>query len=66
MKSDKLNKPVTYIKGVGPLKGDLLQKEFNIFTVYDLLFNFPFRYVDSLLKFIEIQYNVWFWKGLSS
>ncbi|MDB4438788.1 ATP-dependent DNA helicase RecG [bacterium] len=47
MKSDKLNKPVTYIKGVGPLKADLLQKEFNIFTVYDLLFNFPFRYVDK-------------------
>ena len=47
MTSDKLNKSVTYLKGVGPLKAEILQQEFNIFTVYDLLFEFPFRYVDK-------------------
>ncbi|MBT8233649.1 MAG: ATP-dependent DNA helicase RecG [Saprospiraceae bacterium] len=47
MNSDKLNKSVAYLKGIGPLKADLLQKEFSIFTAYDLLFHFPFRYVDK-------------------
>ncbi len=42
-----LNTPVTYLKGVGPKKAELLQKEFGIATYGDLLFHFPFRYVDK-------------------
>ena len=41
-----LDSPVEYIKGVGPARAELFQKELKIFTLGDLLFNFPFRYVD--------------------
>ncbi|MDX2002636.1 MAG: ATP-dependent DNA helicase RecG [Chitinophagales bacterium] len=41
-----LEKPVEYLKGVGPQRADLLKKELQIFTYKDLLFHFPFRYVD--------------------
>ena len=39
--------PVTYLKGVGPHKAELLAKEFGIRTYDDLLVHFPFRYVDK-------------------
>lgn len=41
-----LDSPVEYIKGVGPARAELFQKELKIFTLGDLLFNFPFRYID--------------------
>ncbi len=41
-----LANPVEYLKGVGPLRADLLKKELGIFTFGDLLFHFPFRHVD--------------------
>lgn len=37
---------ITMLKGVGPAKAQLLQRELNIFTVADLLMHFPFRYLD--------------------
>jgi ATP-dependent DNA helicase RecG len=37
---------VAYLKGVGPAKAELLAKELSIFTVGDLLYQYPFRYVD--------------------
>lgn len=45
--SNILDSPIEYLKGVGPLRGDLLKKELGIFTFQDLLFHFPFRYVDK-------------------
>lgn len=42
-----LETPITYLKGVGPHRAELLQKEFNICTYADLLYHFPFRYVDK-------------------
>lgn len=57
-----LDRPIEYVKGVGPLRGDLLKKELHIFMVEDLLNHYPFRYVDrskiSLIKEIkdESQY----------
>jgi len=42
-----LSNPIEYLKGVGPLKGDLLKKELGIFTFKDLLEHFPFRHVDK-------------------
>ncbi len=42
-----LDTPITYLKGVGPHRAELLQKEFNIRTYGDLLYHFPFRYVDK-------------------
>lgn len=41
-----LDQSVAYLKGVGPAKADLLGKELGVFTVRDLLLQFPFRYID--------------------
>ncbi len=41
-----LSSPIEYLKGVGPLRADLLKKELSIFTFGDLLNHFPFRYID--------------------
>ncbi len=54
-----LNNPIEYLKGVGPLRGDLLKKELNIFTFADLLNHFPYRHLDktkiNLVKEISHQ-----------
>ncbi|WP_262713368.1 ATP-dependent DNA helicase RecG [Segetibacter aerophilus] len=42
-----LDSPIEYLKGVGPLKADLLKKELSIFTFSDLLEHFPNRHVDK-------------------
>lgn len=39
--------PIEYLKGVGPLKADLLKKELNIFTFKDILEFYPFRHIDK-------------------
>ncbi|MEO6845519.1 MAG: ATP-dependent DNA helicase RecG [Ginsengibacter sp.] len=41
-----LNNPIEYLKGVGPLRGDILKKEAGIFIFNDLLQYFPFRHID--------------------
>lgn len=41
-----LEKSIEYVKGVGPQKADLLKKELGIFTLEQLLMNYPFRYID--------------------
>lgn len=42
----ELKSPIEYLKGVGPQKAELLNKELGIFTFKDLLEHFPFRFVD--------------------
>lgn len=42
-----LSNPIEYLKGVGPLRGDLLKKELSIFTFKDLLEHFPYRHIDK-------------------
>ncbi|MGZ8545697.1 MAG: ATP-dependent DNA helicase RecG, partial [Flavisolibacter sp.] len=42
-----LANPIEYLKGVGPLRGDMLKKELGIFTFYDLLHHFPYRHLDK-------------------
>lgn len=42
-----LESPIEFLKGVGPVRGDLLKTELGIFTFHDLLLHFPFRYVDK-------------------
>lgn len=54
---------ITYLKGVGPRKAELLSEEFNIRTYGDLLYHFPFRYVDKshIYKISEINTDsTWF------
>ncbi len=41
-----MDTPIEYLKGVGPLRADLLKKELNIFLFEDLLTHFPFRHID--------------------
>jgi len=42
-----LDTPIEFVKGVGPSKAETLQKELNMYRVRDLLFLYPFRYVDK-------------------
>ena len=44
--SESLFTPIAYLKGIGPQKAELLKKELQIETYWDLLNHFPFRYVD--------------------
>lgn len=44
---------IEYLKGVGPARATLLQRELEIFTFEDLLSHYPFRYVDRT-RFIPI------------
>lgn len=52
----KLETPIAYVKGIGPARAETFNKELNIFTAGDLLFTFPFRYIDRttfhLIKYI--------------
>lgn len=51
--ANALDRSLVTLKGVGPAKADLLGKELMIFTVRDLLYSYPFRYVDRT-KFYRI------------
>ena len=42
-----LKSSLTYLKGVGPKRAELLKTELRIFTYEDLLQHYPFRYVDK-------------------
>ncbi len=50
---NELKNDIQFLKGVGPKRAELLNKELNIFTVKDLLYHFPFRYIDRT-KFYKI------------
>lgn len=41
-----LHQDVKYVKGVGPVRADLLRRELGICTLGDLLYSFPYRYDD--------------------
>lgn len=44
--SEFLQTSIEYLKGVGPQRAALLRTELGIYTFFDLLYHFPFRYVD--------------------
>ncbi len=46
MGEDYLHKPIEYLKGVGPQRGESLRTEAGIRTIGDLLQYYPFRYID--------------------
>lgn len=54
MKTDRLQTPIDYLKGVGPARADLLRKEMGIHTFQDLLNLFPNRYIDRT-KYYKIK-----------
>ncbi|MBO5575244.1 MAG: ATP-dependent DNA helicase RecG [Ruminococcus sp.] len=43
--NSELDKPITYLKGVGPKRAELYAK-MGVFTVYDLLCHYPRSYID--------------------
>ena len=49
-----LNAEIEFVKGVGPKKGEVLREELGIKYVRDLLFIYPFRYIDKT-KFQSIK-----------
>jgi len=50
---DFLDTNITYLSGVGPKRAELLNKEINVSTYRDLLYYFPYKYIDRT-KFYEI------------
>ncbi len=54
-----LSSPIEYLKGVGPLRADMLKKELGIYTFLDLLEHYPNRHIDKtkLSKIREISPN---------
>jgi ATP-dependent DNA helicase RecG len=51
---DILDTPIEFLKGVGPARAEVLKKELGIYTFYNLIHHFPFRYVDKS-KFYKIH-----------
>ena len=51
-----LDSEIMYLPGVGPKRAELLQKELGIYTFGDLLYFYPFRYIDrsKIYKISEI------------
>lgn len=44
--SDHLQTEIKFLAGVGPKRAETLSKEIEIFTVEDLLYYFPYKYID--------------------
>lgn len=57
---DITTRDIKYLQGVGPQRASILNKELNIFSLHDLLYYFPYKYVDrSRLYYIhEIDGNM--------
>ena len=49
-----LDGDITYLPGVGPKRAELLNKELSVYTFRDLLYYFPFKYIDRT-KFYNIS-----------
>ncbi|MBQ9499675.1 MAG: ATP-dependent DNA helicase RecG, partial [Bacteroidaceae bacterium] len=43
---DLASRDIKYLTGVGPQRASLLGKELGIYTLHDLLYYFPYKYVD--------------------
>ncbi len=52
--SVNLSQDIVYLAGVGPKRAELLKKELNLHTLRDLLYYFPYKYVDRS-KFYSVS-----------
>ena len=43
---DLASRDIKYLSGVGPQRASVLNKELNIYSLHDLLYHFPYKYVD--------------------
>lgn len=57
---DLTTRDIKYLSGVGPQKAAVLNKELEIYSLHDLLYYFPYKYVDrSRIYYIhEIDGNM--------
>ena len=57
---DFTTQDIKYLPGVGPQKSTILNKELNIWSLNDLLYYFPYKYIDrSRLYYVhEIDGNM--------
>jgi ATP-dependent DNA helicase RecG len=53
--SGLLQKPIEYIKGVGPNRAQLLKNELGLYTLQDILYFFPNRYIDKSTYFTPAE-----------
>ncbi|MBC8005294.1 MAG: hypothetical protein H7X84_07450, partial [Verrucomicrobia bacterium] len=44
--SEFLDQDIKFLPGVGPQRAEILKKELEIFTFNDLLYYFPYKYID--------------------
>ncbi|HVF97693.1 MAG TPA: ATP-dependent DNA helicase RecG [Flavisolibacter sp.] len=72
-----LSQPIEYLKGVGPLRADLLKKELGVFTYADLLYLFPYRHIDktsvtkiedltNTMDYAQVQGKLWYFETVGS
>ncbi|MCF0206842.1 MAG: ATP-dependent DNA helicase RecG [Bacteroidales bacterium] len=54
MSPEYLDTNIAYLKGVGPKRAEVLKKEYGISTFRDLLYHFPYKYIDRS-KFYTIN-----------
>ncbi len=52
--SEYLDQDIKFLPGVGPQRAEILKKELSIFTFNDLLYYFPYKYIDRT-KFYKIS-----------
>ena len=51
---DITTRDIKYLQGVGPQRATVLNKELNLFSLHDLLYYFPYKYVDrSRIYYIQ-------------
>ena len=57
---DLTTRDIKFLTGVGPQKASILNKELNIFSLNDLLYYFPYKYVDKsrMYRISEIDGNM--------
>jgi len=58
--SEILDNEITYLSGVGPKRAELLEKELHIRTFRDLLYFFPYKYIDrsKFYRIAELNTNM--------
>jgi len=51
---------IMYLPGIGPRKADILKKEINVSSWEDVLYYFPYKYIDrsKIFKIREIDGNM--------
>jgi len=56
--ANPLQTDIKFLTGVGPKRADLLNRELNIHTFEDLIYHFPYRYIDRT-RFYKITEIAW-------